>query len=148
MEFSIGKLSLIAGLTFPKDCRAVAKPGCQIAIKAVVRDVCFPAGEPLGKGFFPNEGFGKRLEPMQFIAGEVGPELGRIGSGLIPKCLIFVERFDASLLGKLGRRREPPLFMHDCVDLPSRHCLTRHRLILSKATRAFNEVETATDLRF
>ena len=105
--------------------------GGRCCVEAIVGDVRLAAGKPLGKRLVPNERLLERLEPMQFFAGQVGPELRRIGGGLVPKLLIFVQRFDAGSRRELLRRRKQPLLFHHGIDLIALRRRFRHVSILS-----------------
>jgi len=106
VQLGISQRAAIARLAFPEDGQFVAEAGGDVSVEAVGADIGLTTDKPLGVGFVPDHCFSKRLEPVELFASQVGPELRRIGLGLVPESLILVERFDACLGGKFRAGRK------------------------------------------
>src|SRR5262249_24043603 len=105
-----------SGFAFPQDCGLVLLPGLNLAVETVVGEIDLAVEEPLSPGQVPFQDFVPFLEPVQ-LAGNVGPELFRIGRRSIVELLVLGHALYPSMLAELHRRVELAGFAKDGLDI-------------------------------
>ncbi len=111
-QLGIGDAALVARLTLPQQCDAVAVAGLDVPVEAVVGDVELAVGEPLRERWVrPVQHLGERGVPVQ-AARLLGPECLTVGIRLRVQL-----RGADGVRGELRRRREPAVLGQQVVDL-------------------------------
>lgn len=114
VEVAVSKHAGVARFAFPDDGGFVAVFG-EVAVEALLGDVDFAAGEPLGVGHVAVHGGRELLLPRQIFFGEVAPESGRVFLSPVPHVFVLLGR-DVGLTGELGRDGEFAVFGEEDVD--------------------------------
>src|SRR5438309_10875989 len=101
MQFLIGKSPLFEILAFPDDGCFVASPVCEVAVQAVIRNICLRAQEPFREWCIrPIAYLCPLLEPIN-VVGLFCPESVRILCRRSIKVLILLHRLDGGVLAEL-----------------------------------------------
>src|SRR5439155_13628391 len=97
----VGERAFIAGFAFPDNCRLVPARPAQMPIQTVLRDVEFPADEPLRKWRLPLENLFPRRAPDQ-LARFARPEFCRLPDRFPVHPPILTKTFDSRVFGEVS----------------------------------------------
>src|SRR5262249_41513612 len=100
MQMLIGERAFIARFAFPDNCRLVPARSGQMPIQTVLRDVEFPADEPLREWSLPLENFFPRSAPAQ-LALFARPQFCRLPDRFLVHPPILTKTFDSRVFGEV-----------------------------------------------
>src|ERR1044071_1982702 len=102
MQLLVGKCSFVSRFAFPENGRLVSVRSGEMAVETILRNVQFPAHEPLRERRSPFEHFRPSLLPNELLRF-AGPEFLRLIDRLAIHPLILLETSNPSALRELFR---------------------------------------------